>query len=299
MSRPLFGLLHCTLVCALGYYLPISSKLTTDYEGNVDFMLPFPESRMHAAIRHLQALTEKLPPSVSSIIFLSECLTSDLKLIASDDWIRQTYNITDVNGNYWQSDRYGTTALIDKRLPIVACFRVHFSKTAMDRDGLFVDVEFDGGKTVRLCNTHLESLIADPPLRPAQMQTCASYMHADSVCGAILAGDLNATQEYDKHLHTDNRLKDAYLERGGQEDDAEAGHTWGQQAATAARERFGTTRMDKIYFCGSVQCTLFERFGADVQIDNEDERKQIVDAGFDKPWATDHLGVHAMFELSN
>lgn len=114
-----------------------------------------------------------------------------------------------------------------------------------------------------------------------------------------LAGDLNATQEYDKHLHTDNRLKDAYLERGGQEDDAEAGHTWGQQAAPAARERFGTTRMDKTYFCGSVKCTLVESFGADVQVDNEDERKQIVDLGVEKPWVTDHLGVHAIFELSD
>ncbi|RMY90511.1 hypothetical protein D0862_09946 [Hortaea werneckii] len=149
------------------------------------------------------------------------------------------------------------------------------------------------GKLIRLCNTHLESLALDPPLRPLQVQLCAQYMHEGTVDGAMLAGDLNAIQDFDRRLHSDNDLKDAYLELGGIEDDAEAGHTWGQQAATAQRQQFGTSRMDKIFYCGDVMCTAFERFGAGIEMQHEGEREEILSLGFDRPWITDHLGVRS------
>jgi tyrosyl-DNA phosphodiesterase 2 len=104
-----------------------------------------------------------------------------------------------------------------------------------------VDVGTGEDRILRLCNTHAESLALEPAYRPPQLALCARYMHESTVNASVLAGDLNAIQDFDKHLHTDNNLKDAYLDLGGQEDDAE-GHTWGQQAATAQRERFGTTR---------------------------------------------------------
>ncbi|KAI7497430.1 hypothetical protein KC367_g5860 [Hortaea werneckii] len=162
----------------------------------------------------------------------------------------------------------------------------------MERDALFVDVNVgEQGKPVRFCNTHLESLALDPPLRPLQMQLCAQYMHDSAVDGAVLAGDLNAIQDFDRRLHSDNDLKDAYLELGGTEDDAEAGHTWGQQAATAQRQKFGTSRMDNVFFCGGVVCTAFERLGAGIELQDEGEREEILKLGFDRPWITDHLGV--------
>ncbi|KAI7214705.1 hypothetical protein KC333_g5857 [Hortaea werneckii] len=168
----------------------------------------------------------------------------------------------------------------------------------MERDALFVDLKMgEQGKLIRLCNTHLESLALEPPFRPLQMQLCAQYMHESAVDGAILAGDLNAIQDFDRRLHSDNDLKDAYLELGGSEDDAEAGHTWGQQAATAQRQQFGTSRMDKVFFCGDVMCTAFERFGAGIELQDEGEREEILSLGFDRPWITDHLGVRSEFSL--
>ena len=77
------------------------------------------------------------------------------------------------------------------------------------------------------------------------------------------------------------------------------GHTWGQQAATSFREKFGTSRMDKVFYCGDVCCVSFERFGADTELEDEEERTQIVQLGFDRPWITDHLGVKAVFELAD
>ena len=277
-------------------------------------MLPFPNSRMRAALHNLEhEVVAKQDPSYATVIFLNECLISDLKLIASTPWVQDNFHMTDVNGSNWVSGHYGTTTLIDRRLPIDKCFRVHYAKTSMQRDALFVDINLNGQKQeepdstdtskqiVRLCNVHLESLANSPPLRPAQMKLCASYMHAPDIHASILAGDLNAIQDFDRHLHTDNDLQDAYLALGGREipDDAEGGgHTWGQQAATAQRERFGTCRMDKMFFCGRVACREFERFGADVLVEDVDEAEMIVKLGFDKAWVTDHLGIKAVFEFA-
>ncbi|KAK4574398.1 hypothetical protein LTR86_002160 [Recurvomyces mirabilis] len=274
-------------------------KLIALYSWNIDFMLPYPDSRMRAGLRHLERLIAKQPSSAVIIIYLNECVESDLRLMATDPWVQKTFAITDLDNTNWQSGHYGTTTLIDRRLPVQSCFRVHYAKSNMERDGLFVDVAFRAGKPIRFCNTHAESLANEPAFRPPQIALCAEYMHSPDVQGAILAGDLNAIQDFDKHLHTDNNLQDAYLEMGGSEDDAENGHTWGQQAATAQRMRFGTTRMDKVFYCGGVTCKSFDRFGQDIEVEDKKEREAIVKLGFKKPWITDHLGVMATFEVQS
>ncbi|KAI2612175.1 uncharacterized protein GGS25DRAFT_517868 [Hypoxylon fragiforme] len=101
----------------------------------------------------------------------------------------------------------------------------------------------------------------------------------------------------------------------GGEEDSEEGHTWGQQAATSLRERFGCSRMDKVFFTPGKGLRLrrFGRFGGDVVLggdggggdgdgdgdgDGEGEKAdQIVRLGFEKPWVTDHLGVVAEVEV--
>ncbi|KAI2642715.1 endonuclease/exonuclease/phosphatase family protein [Xylaria nigripes] len=270
------------------------------HSWNIDFMLPFPEARMQAALDHLEQLLTQTS-STAPVIVLQECLPSDLVTICQQQWVRDRFYITDTDTSAWASDAYGTTTLIDRRLEVSSCFRVHYSSTAMERDALFVDIRTNlGATTIRVGNTHLESLVAEPPRRPQQVQTAAQYMHATGISGALLAGDLNAIQPFDGSLHTDNGLKDAYLELGGQENVAE-GYTWGQQASTKLREKFGCSRMDKVFFCGEALALLsFERFGADVEIhEGEKEmRDQLVSYGFDKPWITDHLGVKAVFRFA-
>ncbi|KAI1102835.1 Endonuclease/exonuclease/phosphatase [Jackrogersella minutella] len=263
---------------------------------NVDFMLPFAKERMDVALDHLAALTAKLPPTTAAVIFLQECLKGDLATVGEKDWVREKFHATDVDSSNWASDHYGTTTLVDRRLDVAACFRVHYAKTRMQRDASFVDVLLRGGKTVRLCNTHLESLAFEPPFRIPQMQLVAAHMRARGVDGALAAGDFNAVQPFDRTLHEDNGLKDAYLELGGRED-SEEGYTWGQQAATALRDRFGCSRMDKVYFTGGLKLHRFERFGADLQVSGDQESTELVSLGFEKPWITDHLGVLAEVEV--
>lgn len=269
------------------------------FSWNIDFMLPFPNSRMQTALAELRRLTngDSQRASIASVVLLQECLLSDLHIIQFDAWVRDNFIITDIDTSSWSSGYYGTTTLIDKRLSLRSCFRVHYAETTMERDALFVDLGI-ADRIVRICNTHLESLALQPPRRPSQMKVAASYMHQSSVHGSILSGDLNAIEDFDRRLHTDNELKDAYLELGGSDDSAD-GHTWGQQASTALRERFGTCRMDKVFYCGDLQLKSFEKFGEGVVVPDEAEQKEIVHLGFEKPWITDHLGVKAIFDFSD
>ncbi|RSM02343.1 hypothetical protein CEP52_008048 [Fusarium oligoseptatum] len=256
------------------------------YSWNIDFMLPFAEARMKPALAHLGGLVGSNATNLATVIFLQECTPSDLATIAATPWIQERFNLTDLDATNWATNHYGTVTLIDSRLSITGAFRVHYSKTRMDRDAFFVDVSVDG-KTVRLCNTHLESMVFNPPYRPPQMQ----LVHA-----GLAAGDFNAIQPFDRTLHTDNNLKDAFLELGGKED-TEEGYTWGQQAATKLREQFGCSRMDKVYFCGGADVVKFERFGQDVLTEGEDESSRIVALGFEKAWVTDHLGIRAEVKI--
>lgn len=276
------------------------------YSWNIDFMLPYAEARMKAALAHLrEIITEVQSPSTTPaaiVINFQECTPSDLHTISNDQWVRDNFYITDLDSSAWGSTLYGTTMLVDRRLEIASCFRVHFSATTMQRDALFVDVLApDSTKRIRIGNAHLESLPLDPPLRPAQMHVAAAHMHAEGLAGAVLAGDFNAIQPFDALLHSDNGLKDAYLQLGGQ-DGEEDGFTWGQQALPALRERFGCSRMDKAYFCGShLRLQGFARFGADVEV-AEGKKRQVnglLALGFEKAWVTDHLGIKATFSIMN
>ncbi|KAL4746461.1 hypothetical protein BDW72DRAFT_35146 [Aspergillus terricola var. indicus] len=268
------------------------------YTWNIDFILPFAAARMRPALAHFHRMIGLLLPNVAPVIFLQECTPSDLETIAATSWVRDHFYLTDIDPANWATTQYGTTMLVSKRLPIISVFRVHYSLTRMDRDAHFIDVTLGPeGKRVRLCNTHLESMALDPPYRPPQMQLIAQYMRQDGVDAAITAGDFNAIQPFDRTLHVDNNLKDAFLEIGGQEDTEEA-FTWGQQATTTQRAQFGCSRMDKVFFRGAVELVKFQRFGEGVLVEGDEEQRQIVELGFEKPWITDHLGVMAEVEVS-
>ncbi|RMZ84913.1 hypothetical protein DV738_g27, partial [Chaetothyriales sp. CBS 135597] len=205
-------------------------------------------------------------------------VVSDLQLIQAQPWIQQGYNITDIDSRFWESGHYGTCTLVPKSLPIAAVFRVHYAATNMERDALFVDLDVGSGsgsgsrRLITLCNSHLESLVAQPPLRPEQVRTAAN-------------------------LHVENGLKDAFLELGGREDTDE-GYTWGQMAPIKQREMFGCSRMDKFFFCGDLDVIDFQRFGKGVEVKHAGIRRALVeDEGMDGGWVTDHLGIMATFKL--
>lgn len=151
--------------------------------------------------------------------------------------------------------------MIPKTMRISSVFRIHYSKTAMGRDTLMVDLQFADDRIIRICCTHLESLVTQPRKRPGQLAEAAARMKQADVFASVLAGDLNAIELFDKTLHTDNDLKDACLDYAGV-DGQERYMTWGQMASTRERKRFGLSRMDKIIYCRGLELERFHiRYG--------------------------------------
>lgn len=268
---------------------------------NIDFMLIHPNERMAAALEHLATLTSTLSTTTTPppIVLLQEMLESDLAALQAAPWVRANYHLTDTSPRFWESGHYGTCTLVPRALPIARVFRVHYPGSRMERDALFVDVDVGAGqdRPLRLANTHLESLVADPPVRPGQMALAAAQMRSADVLGAVLGGDLNAIQPFDRALHADHGLGDAYLALGGAED-AEDGFTWGPMAPTMLRRLYGSSRMDKFFFGGAVRPVRFERFGLGVELRDERLKEELIeDAGTDGAWVTDHLGIRADFQI--
>ncbi|KAI9720023.1 MAG: hypothetical protein M1812_003149 [Candelaria pacifica] len=251
--------------------------------------------RMTAALHHLKSLLiAPTHPDIPTIIFLQEMDPADIQQIQNTSWIRELFYITDIDTKNWGAAFYGTITLISKKLDIQKVFRIHY-RTDMDRDGLFVDITVKSQKTgserlLRLCNTHLESLVANPPLRPAQVALAAMHIQDPTVDAGILAGDFNAIQPFDRTLHTDNKLQDAFLTLGGQED-TEEGYTWGYQSTRDVRERFGPARMDKVCFCGGVEVESLERIGVGVRVEEGKRAKMKSWGALD--WVSDHYGLMA------
>jgi tyrosyl-DNA phosphodiesterase 2 len=281
---------------------PIDTKAIRLISWNIDVLIGYAEERMRAALRYLDRVTASTPDEVPIVVFLQEMGQSDLEQIRDADWIKARFNIAEIDHRNWLSPHYGTTALVDRRLTINNVFRVPWV-SKFDRDGLFVDIALTNtqesrqdGKVLRLCNVHLESLVADPPVRPSQMASASQYLEKPEVAAALLAGDTNAIQPFDRTLHIENGLKDAYLELGGQEDSDE-GYTWGYQVPQLLRHRFGCSRMDKILLRGALQPVKFERIGMGIKV--AENVRQEVETQVEGGWVTDHYGVMGDFALTN
>ncbi|KIW04062.1 uncharacterized protein PV09_04880 [Verruconis gallopava] len=269
---------------------------------NIDVLSPGGEPRMAAALAHLEELVSNKSRNCEPVvIFLQEMNESDLNQIQAAPWVQKRFYITDIDTGYWRKPNfgpvYGTTTLVDRSLVInFRPFRVQLP-SRFSRDALFVDLKVRSGNEglLRLCNVHLESLVAEPPVRPLQVAKAAKYMKTSNVYASILAGDLNAIEPFDRMLHSDHGLKDAYLELGGKEDHGD-GYTWGQQAPKELRERFGCSRMDKAFYCGNVEAKSLERIGEGVEVQDDNARQAIRDAGGEL-FASDHLGLSILFEI--
>lgn len=235
---------------------------------------------MRAALRYLDILVSSL--AAPAVIFLQEMESSDLDIIKSTPWIQTNYYVTDLSTRNWL-DSYGTITLIDRRLHISSVLRMCYNSN-MGRDALFVDLEDKAGSTLRLCNTHLESLPAYPPLRPDQVAIVSRALRDPTVDAGVVAGDFNAIEDFDLTLHAKNGLKDAYLESGG-EDPNEDGWTWGMQSSKREQDAYGCKRLDKMLFCGQIAIKTLERIGAGVKVENIGQ------------FVTDHLGLMANLVL--
>lgn len=222
---------------------------------NIDFATSQHLQRTDAAISYLRSIlvtNAEEPDTISpTIILFQEVDELMLLQLAEHEWVRKNFYMTDTHpeGGAWARSHYNTVSLIDRRIMVKNVIRLHYD-SQYGRDCLFVDIIAARGLnseivTVRLGNTHLESLRATPPKRPAQLKMASKFILSDNtVHTGLIAGDMNPIEPFDRTLHSELGLKDAYLERGGAEEDPE-GHTWGYQSGNTP---YRPQRFDKVLY---------------------------------------------------
>lgn len=276
---------------------------------NIDFMASCGPARMKAALDHLRStVLAQLPTPKLAVVLFQEMTQSDVELLQGTPWVRDHFYMTDnLQENWaWRSEIYGTTTLIDRRVTIKNVSRLYYIGEHC-RDALFVDLQLfckapGTQKTqaveavFRVCNTHLESLASNPPLRPTQMEAASRYLHADGVYAGVLAGDMNANQPLDGELPRINDLRDAYIETGGSENDP-AGHTWGYHGSPWRKGHLEPKRLDKVLICGAITAEKVERVGVGLEVVDEEAKGQLTEeqAGL---WVSDHYGLAAELRIN-
>jgi tyrosyl-DNA phosphodiesterase 2 len=237
---------------------------------NIDFNSTDADLRAGAVLSHLRRLlttsqddsAESMAPTV---VLLQEVADDVVKVLAEHEWVRENFYITDVDGAHgkWQHASYGTVTLVDRRLKLKNHIRLGYN-TEYQRDCLFVDIECvrlsdSEVVTIRVGNTHLESLISKPPKRPNQLKLAAVFAHDKNVYAGIVAGDMNPIEDFDANLPKEADMDDAWLLAGNKEEDAK-GHTWGYQTENNI---YQPRRFDKILLTpGKLKLEAMDVIGA-------------------------------------
>jgi tyrosyl-DNA phosphodiesterase 2 len=159
---------------------------------------------MECALKYLETLvsTDDGSDAAAIIIVLQEMTNLGINQVKSTAWVRERYAITDIDISRFDSS-YGVMTLIPRCLAVTNAFRVRW-QSRFGRDGLFVDIRLPktrgASHFIRLCNTHLESLPSDPPMRPIQVCMANRYLHEAGIHGSVFAGDMNSEEPSDNDI---------------------------------------------------------------------------------------------------
>jgi tyrosyl-DNA phosphodiesterase 2 len=274
--------------CAKGVRepLPSSIRLVT---WNIDFASSDKKKRFLTALSYLQhhvlgchIASERPEPCC---ILLQEVHVSVFTQILNVEWVRRYFIVVPTGTDKWPEHAiYGNVTLVSRTIPVVNAFHIVFGNSEMNRTAVFVDIKLSipaledeprlsrGIVTLRIANTHLESLPSGSIARPRQLKLVAHALREDGLLGGIVAGDMNAIGPSDERIVEEAGLCDAW--QGG--DDDEEGFTWGYQPPG----QYPPGRLDKVL------STRQEGY-----IVEEPERIGINEViGGDK-WVSDHYGL--------
>jgi tyrosyl-DNA phosphodiesterase 2 len=160
----------------------------------------------------------------------------------------------------------------------------------MKRNALFVDIKLSipahedeprlsgGIVTLRVANTHLESLLDGAAARPKQLKLIAAALRGRGIFGGIVAGDMNAISPIDETIVEEAGLYDAWE---GDDNDDES-FTWGYQSL----EQLPPGRLDKVL------TTRQEGFTVE-----QPERIGIGETIGRGKWVSDHYGLVTRVEV--
>ncbi|KAG2146188.1 Endonuclease/exonuclease/phosphatase [Suillus bovinus] len=274
--------------CARGVREPLPStvRLVT---WNLDFTASDKKKRLLAALSYIQqhvldcrTTSERPEPCC---IMLQEVHVSVFAEILNAEWVRRCFVVAPASVDKWPDQAvYGNVTLVSRTIPVVNVSTIAFSNSKMKRNAIFVDIKLSipahedeprlsgGIITLRVANTHLESMPEGAGARPRQLKLIATALRGRGMFGGIVAGDMNAIGPADETIVEAAGLYDAWE---GDNDDEE-GFTWGYQSAG----RLPPGRLDKVLTTGQ------EGFVVD-----QPERIGIGETiGRDK-WVSDHYGL--------
>ncbi|KAG1750802.1 Endonuclease/exonuclease/phosphatase [Suillus lakei] len=273
--------------CARGVREPLPStvRLVT---WNIDFAAADKKKRLLAALSYIQqhvldcrTISDRPEPCC---ILLQEVHASVFTQILNAEWVRRCFIVVPTSVDKWpEQAEYGNVTLVSRTIPVVNASTIVFSNSKMKRNAVFVDIKLSipahedeprlsgGIVTLRVANTHLESMPDGAAARPRQLKLIAAALHGRGIFGGIVAGDMNAISPTDEAIVEAAGLCDAWEGTEGEE-----GSTWGYQS----QERLPPGRLDKVLTTGQ-----------DGFIVDQPERIGIGEVIGRGKWVSDHYGL--------
>lgn len=229
--------------------LPSSIRVLT---WNVDFSERNPRQRLQRALEHIQHdvfLCKGGEKPAPCCILLQEVKHEAFRVIMAFEWFRDYFVMAPMSPEHWPLGAdYGTVTLVSRTVPVSCAHTIEFSNSEFTRNALFVDVKLSVPSsyrpklvTLRIGNTHLESLTRGTSKRPQQLELIADFLQEEGVHGAVVCGDMNAIAPSDMHIPAQVGLCDAW--QSGE--DTEVGYTWGYQTH---ENRYPAGRLDKMLY---------------------------------------------------
>ncbi|KAF8233196.1 hypothetical protein L208DRAFT_1422960 [Tricholoma matsutake] len=274
-------------------YHPSSIKLVT---WNVDFHSPQVKARLFIALRYLETQVFKCPRGEAPepcVIMLQEVHRDALPHLLDYEWVRNHFVVTPISHIRWPNEcHYGNVTLVSRSLIVVKTCILHFGHSSMSRAGVVVDIKLNTPATaaesrevtMRLINTHLESLPQGEQYRLIQMSILATYLKKkDEVQGGVIVGDMNAICPSDASIAEDVGLRDAW-KKG---DSDESGFTWGYQGGG----EFPAARLDKVLYLPRRGYRVDEPSRIGIGL-----RAEYIEGGEDI-WVSDHYGLVATLRV--
>lgn len=214
-------------------------------------------------------------------------LQEAFRVILDNEWVQKYFVVIPRRVDEWpQGAGYGNVTLVSRSIPVCGAYSIEYD-SQMDRNALLVDLKLSMPPsarawqniqstsrfvTLRVANTHLESLPMGAPARPQQLRSVADVLQDEDLLGGFVCGDMNAISPSDIGLAERVGLEDACREEA---DDEEDEHTWGYQPPC----EYPPGRLDKILFSpGGYEVDRPERIGVGVRTDKGQ-------------WASDHYGL--------
>ncbi|KIK35309.1 hypothetical protein CY34DRAFT_812253 [Suillus luteus UH-Slu-Lm8-n1] len=273
--------------CARGVREPLPStvRLVT---WNLDFTAPDKKKRLVAALSYIQqhvldcrTISERPEPCC---IMLQEVHESVFTQILNAEWVRRCFIVVPTGVDKWPDQaQYGNVTLVSRTIPVVNASTIIFTNSKMKRNAIFVDIKLSipahddeprlsgGIVTLRVANTHLESMPEGAAARPKQLKLIAAALRGRGIFGGIVAGDMNAISPADETIVEAAKLYDAW-----EGEDEDEGFTWGYQSL----EQLPPGRLDKVL------TTRQEGFVVD-----HPERIGIGEEIGRGKWVSDHYGL--------